>query len=210
MTSNRIAISTGGGDAPGLSAVIRAIVLSALNRGWECVGIRDGYNGLLAPEDYPEGGLIALDRTSVRGLTHLGGTILGTTNRGNPLRVRRQERRRFEKPGRSVGRTDRYFPPAKARRADHHRRRRHAGHRQRPLEEGAAGRWRAQDDRQRPRSDGRDVRVPLGREFRHGVHRSAALHGPVAPADHGGRGDGSHGRVDCGAQRPGRAGGCGS
>jgi len=86
MTSKRIAISTGGGDAPGLNAVIRAIVLSALNRGWECVGIRDGYNGLLAPEDYPEGGLIALDRTSVRGLTHLGGTILGTTNRGNPLR----------------------------------------------------------------------------------------------------------------------------
>ena len=43
----RIAISTGGGDAPGLNAVIRAVVLSALNRGWECVGIRDGYNGLL-------------------------------------------------------------------------------------------------------------------------------------------------------------------
>ena len=55
MTPRRIAISTGGGDAPGLNAVIRAIVLSALNRGWECVGIRDGYNGLLAPADYPQG-----------------------------------------------------------------------------------------------------------------------------------------------------------
>jgi len=86
MTSKRIAISTGGGDAPGLNAVIRAIVLSALNRGWECVGIRDGYNGLLAPEDYPEGGLIALDRTSVRGLTHLGGPRIVTNNHGNPLR----------------------------------------------------------------------------------------------------------------------------
>src|SRR5512147_3059276 len=86
MPSRRIAVSTGGGDAPGLNAVIRAVVLSALNRGWECAGIRDGYNGLLAPEDYPAGGLIALNRTSVRGLTHLGGTILGTTNRGNPLR----------------------------------------------------------------------------------------------------------------------------
>jgi phosphofructokinase-like protein len=86
MTSKRIAISTGGGDAPGLNAVIRAIVLSALNRGWACVGIREGYNGLLAPEDCPEGGLIELDRTSVRGLTHLGGTILGTTNRGNPAK----------------------------------------------------------------------------------------------------------------------------
>jgi 6-phosphofructokinase len=86
MTPRRIAISTGGGDAPGLNAVIRAIVLSALNRGWECVGIRDGYNGLLAPADYPQGWLIPLDRSTVRGITHLGGTILGTTNRGNPLR----------------------------------------------------------------------------------------------------------------------------
>ncbi len=82
---NRIAMSTGGGDAPGLNAVIRAVVLSALNRGWECVGIRDGYNGLLLPEQYPDGGLLPLTRESVRGITHLGGTILGTTNRGNPL-----------------------------------------------------------------------------------------------------------------------------
>jgi 6-phosphofructokinase 1 len=86
MTSKRIAITTGGGDAPGLNAVIRAIVLSALNRGWECYGIREGYNGLLMPEQFPQGGLIALDRESVRGITHLGGTILGTTNRGNPLK----------------------------------------------------------------------------------------------------------------------------
>ncbi len=82
----RIALNTGGGDAPGLNAVIRAAVLSALNRGWECVGIREGYNGLFLAEQYPEGGLIPLTRETVRGITHLGGTILGTTNRGNPLR----------------------------------------------------------------------------------------------------------------------------
>ena len=82
----RIAISTGGGDAPGLNAVIRAAVLSAINRGWEVYGIRDGYNGLLMPEQYLEGGLIRLTRERVRGITHLGGTILGTTNRGNPLK----------------------------------------------------------------------------------------------------------------------------
>ena len=81
----RIAISTGGGDAPGLNAVIRAVVLSALNRGWECYGIRDGYNGLLLPEQYVEGGMIRLTRDRVRGITHLGGTIIGTTNRYNPL-----------------------------------------------------------------------------------------------------------------------------
>ena len=85
QTIRRIAINTGGGDAPGLNAVIRAAVLSALQRGWECLGIRDGYNGLLAPETYPDDGVIELTRDSVRGITHLGGTILGTTNRGSPL-----------------------------------------------------------------------------------------------------------------------------
>ncbi|MFQ5578119.1 MAG: 6-phosphofructokinase [Anaerolineae bacterium] len=82
----QIAISTGGGDAPGLNAVIRAVVISGLNRGWKCYGIRDGYNGLLEPENYSDGGLTRLTRSRVRGITHLGGTILGTTNRGNPLK----------------------------------------------------------------------------------------------------------------------------
>jgi ATP-dependent phosphofructokinase / diphosphate-dependent phosphofructokinase len=81
----RIAINTGGGDAPGLNAVIRAVVLAAHNRGWEVVGIRDGYNGMLLPDRYPDGGLVTLTRESVRGITHLGGTIIGTTNAGNPL-----------------------------------------------------------------------------------------------------------------------------
>lgn len=85
MKIKRIAINTGGGDAPGLNAVIRAIVLAAGQRGWECYGIRDGYNGLLNPEEFADGGLMPLNRDTVRGITHLGGTILGTTNRGNPL-----------------------------------------------------------------------------------------------------------------------------
>lgn len=80
-----IAINTGGGDAPGLNAVIRAVTIGGIHRGWRVVGIRDGYNGLLMPEDYPDGGLIELTMDSVRGITHLGGTILGTTNKGNPL-----------------------------------------------------------------------------------------------------------------------------
>ncbi|MCA9985488.1 MAG: ATP-dependent 6-phosphofructokinase, partial [Anaerolineales bacterium] len=83
--SKRIAISTGGGDAPGLNAVIRAATLAALNRGWEVFGIRDGFDGILKPEEYPEGGITPLTRQTVRGITHLGGTIIGTTNRGNPF-----------------------------------------------------------------------------------------------------------------------------
>ena len=76
----RIAVNTGGGDAPGLNAVIRSIVLSALRRGWEVMGIHKGYEGLLDTSK-----IIQLDRDSVRGITHLGGTILGTTNRGSPF-----------------------------------------------------------------------------------------------------------------------------
>jgi 6-phosphofructokinase 1 len=77
----RIAINTGGGDAPGLNAVIRAVVLAAEQVGWEVYGIERSYDGL-----FEEGGVYRLDRAAVRGITHLGGTILGTTNRGNPLR----------------------------------------------------------------------------------------------------------------------------
>ena len=99
----RIGISTGGGDAPGLNAVIRAVALAAHNHGWEAVGIRDGYNGIFLHDQYPDGGLIPLTPERVRGITHLGGTIIGTTNAGNPLKypVRQRDGRLVE-----VDRTD--------------------------------------------------------------------------------------------------------
>ena len=81
----RIAVCTGGGDAPGLNAVIRAVAIAAANRGWECYGIHEGFNGILFPERYADGGVFRLTREKVRGIGHLGGTILGTTNKGNPL-----------------------------------------------------------------------------------------------------------------------------
>ena len=76
----RLALSTGGGDAPGLNAVIRAAVLSALSRDWEVLGIKRGFAGLMGDDD-----VVSLTRESVRGIAHLGGTILRTTNRGNPF-----------------------------------------------------------------------------------------------------------------------------
>jgi 6-phosphofructokinase 1 len=79
----RIAINTGGGDAPGLNAVIRAATLTALDNGWEVLGIRRGYMGLLNDEVDGEPGMVPLSADRVRGITHLGGTILGTTARGN-------------------------------------------------------------------------------------------------------------------------------
>src|SRR6186997_1567921 len=80
----RIAISTGGGDAPGLNAVIRAATLSAITLGWEVLGIKRGFAGLLGEDE-----VVTLTRESVRGIAHLGGTILRTTNRGNPFRYPR-------------------------------------------------------------------------------------------------------------------------
>ena len=77
-----VLINTGGGDAPGLNAVIRAATLAGLNRGWRMTGIRFGYRGLL--EDSSDG-LISLTRERVRGIAHLGGTILGAINKGDPF-----------------------------------------------------------------------------------------------------------------------------
>src|SRR5262249_24410744 len=77
-----ILVNTGGGDAPGLNAVIRAVTLSALRRGWKVTGIKRGYHGLLEPSGT---GLVELTRDKVRGIAHLGGTILGTVNAGHPF-----------------------------------------------------------------------------------------------------------------------------
>ena len=74
--SERIGILTGGGDCPGLNAVIRAVVKAAAKRGWETIGFLDGYEGLLDLRYRP------LNYHEMDGLLHLGGTILGTTNKG--------------------------------------------------------------------------------------------------------------------------------
>ncbi len=77
---HRIGILTGGGDAPGLNAVIRAVVKTAFNAGIECVGLMDSFDGLIE-----EGRSRPLTPHDVTGILRLGGTILGTTNRGNPF-----------------------------------------------------------------------------------------------------------------------------
>ncbi|HUI46095.1 MAG TPA: ATP-dependent 6-phosphofructokinase [Nitrospirota bacterium] len=77
----RIGILSGGGDAPGLNAVIRAVVKTAiLKYGWEVTGIIDGFEGLLTPTKTRQ-----LTTWNTRGILMVGGTILGTTNRGNPF-----------------------------------------------------------------------------------------------------------------------------
>jgi 6-phosphofructokinase 1 len=81
----RIAINVGGGYVPGLDAVITGTVLAANELGWEVVGIRDGFDGLLFPDRYPRGGLVSLTADSV---DHLGSAGLGTATRTDPFHVR--------------------------------------------------------------------------------------------------------------------------
>jgi ATP-dependent phosphofructokinase / diphosphate-dependent phosphofructokinase len=77
----KIAVLTGGGDAPGLNAVIRAVTKTAITQyAWDVLGIQDGFEGLLEP-----GRTRPLNFDSVRGILPRGGTILGTTNRANPF-----------------------------------------------------------------------------------------------------------------------------
>jgi ATP-dependent phosphofructokinase / diphosphate-dependent phosphofructokinase len=75
--SERIGIVTGGGDCPGLNAVIRAVAKAAAKRGWETIGFLGGYEGILEPQRY-----MSLDYQKLGGLLTRGGTILGTANRG--------------------------------------------------------------------------------------------------------------------------------
>jgi ATP-dependent phosphofructokinase / diphosphate-dependent phosphofructokinase len=82
-----IGISTGGGDCPGLNGVIRAVVRSAINEfGWRVIGVTNGFDGLIWPERCVE-----LDVQSVSGILPRGGTIIGTTNKGNPFRYEIEE-----------------------------------------------------------------------------------------------------------------------
>jgi 6-phosphofructokinase 1 len=77
----RIALLTGGGDCPGLNAVIRSAARTAFGLGWEVYGIEDGFEGLLTKRVHQ------LHARTVRGIIHLGGTILGTSNRVSPFRT---------------------------------------------------------------------------------------------------------------------------
>ena len=79
-TINKIGVLTGGGDAPGLNAVIRAVVKSGFNSGIEVIGLEDSFDGLI----YPEKSRL-LGPRDVTGILRLGGTVLGTVNRGNPF-----------------------------------------------------------------------------------------------------------------------------
>src|SRR5215213_4017856 len=78
MPPKRIGVLTSGGDCPGLNAVLRGVVRAATNLNWKVFGFVDGFEGLLPPGDF-----IPLTTARTAGIMQLGGTIIGTTNRGH-------------------------------------------------------------------------------------------------------------------------------
>ena len=84
----RIAIMVGAGFVPGMNAVIKGAALAAAELGWEVVGIRDGFEGLLHPEHYPEGGLVPLTPQLIEHLDPAASSVLGQSSRVDPFHVR--------------------------------------------------------------------------------------------------------------------------
>lgn len=86
--AQRIAINSGGGYVPGLNAVVSGAVLAANQLGWEVVVIHDGYDGLIARDNYPDGGLVKLDARIIENVALDAGGMLGVAPRNDPFRVR--------------------------------------------------------------------------------------------------------------------------
>ncbi len=88
MNTKRIGLNLGGGYVPGINAVITGVVVAAGELGWEVVGIRDGFDGLLFPERYRDGGLVNLAPGLLDGLAASAGALLGNATRNDPFHVR--------------------------------------------------------------------------------------------------------------------------
>jgi 6-phosphofructokinase 1 len=86
--TRRIAINVGSGFVPGMNAVVAGAALAAGELGWELVGIRNGFEGLLHTDQHPEGGLVVLDRQRIENLDPAGGGVLGQAPRVDPFHVR--------------------------------------------------------------------------------------------------------------------------
>jgi len=84
----RIAINVGGGFVPGMNSVVMGAAMAAGKMGWEMIGIRDGFDGLLHPERYPDGGMVTLSPQMIENLDPAAGGILGQSVRVDPFHVR--------------------------------------------------------------------------------------------------------------------------
>ncbi len=86
--NRRIAINVGGGYIPGMNAVVKGATLAAAELGWEVVGIRNGFAGLLEPDDYPGGGVLTVSPQLAESLDPAASSVLGQSPRDDPFHMR--------------------------------------------------------------------------------------------------------------------------
>ncbi|MCP3952283.1 MAG: 6-phosphofructokinase [Desulfobacterales bacterium] len=84
----RLAINVGAGFVPAINAVVKGAGLAASKLGWEITGIRDGFEGLLNPDHYPDGGLVNLSPQRIENLDPAAGSVIGQSSRVDPFNVR--------------------------------------------------------------------------------------------------------------------------
>jgi 6-phosphofructokinase len=113
--SKRIAVMVGAGFVPGMNAVIKGVALAAGHLGWEVIGIRDGFEGLLRPERYAEGGLLHLAPHLIENLDPSAGSLLGQSGRVDPFHVRQID---ADEMVEEVDRSDELLAKLKAERID--------------------------------------------------------------------------------------------
>ena len=193
-SGKRIGILTGGGDCPGLNAVIRGAVKSADRLGYNMVGFINGFEGLVDPVAYKP-----LNRTNTSGILHQGGTILGTTNKGR-FTARAGIAKRVEIAPELLAAAKKTVEQLGLLRPDLRGGRWLAGHRAAIPRIRHSGGGRAQDDRQRSFGDGIHIWVRQRGGLRYGCTGPVAHHGCQPWADDGAGGDGPARRLDCAAR----------
>ena len=90
-THRRVAVNVGSGFVPGMNSVLMGAALAGGKLGWQMVGIRDGFEGLLHPDRYPDGGLVALSPELVENLDPASGGVLGQAPRVDPFHARTRD-----------------------------------------------------------------------------------------------------------------------
>ena len=198
----KIAVNTGGGDAPGLNAVIYAVTMAAERRGWEVYGIHTGYAGLLDTDQ-----ITRLTPEKVVGIVSSGRHDPRHDEQGGSVQHAGQERRRGCRCPRCLRAGPLQLQAPRSGRPGRHRRRRLAAPRQPLRRDGDARGGGAQDDRQRPRQYGHHLRVRYGGLHVDGGDRQASFHRQRPRTGDGGRTDGALRRLDRAQQRHLRVGG---
>ncbi len=209
-SGRRVAINVGAGFVPGMNAVIIGAALAGGRLGWDVVGIRDGFDGLLYPERYPDGGLVPLgaDLIETRGSGRRRSP--GPVEPGRPVSCPHDQRRRYGRRSGHVRRGHEEAEGGRDRRTDLRRRGPWAEHSLQAPPEGSQCGVRAPFGRERHRRHAGLLRVQQHPQLHHRDARQGSAGGPDGPEDRRGGGPRSPGRMAGAAGRHRRGCRCGA